>query len=599
MTIRTAIDALDAEIEGADRPAVLDEQGKREVRRAALTAVAVPGYQVPFGSREMPVARGWGSGGLQVTLAIGGSDDTVKVIDQGDEEGVNAVNLRRLIRGTLGCGTSGDTREASIVQSRHRVPEDALGPGQTLVLQVPVSEPLRGIEKSVRECQRMHAEGDYSRMWVGMYEDLVTGGVINASSGYPVMTNHRYLMAPSPIPRWDVPRLNESEFLTILSHGRDKKLYAVPPHTSVVPVTFDDVPFEVEHTDGAVCGLCGSEDTYLVPTRDGGFLCSDVEWCSRVRAGDVDAAAHAAAAPVQYFPNPALRVRARGEDFAADPTLARDDTLVRSVRTRTAPGEEWALKVDGLGKTYPARRGSSEVVAATGVSFDVAPGEALGIIGESGSGKSTVMRCIIGDETATEGDLRLAGYAEGQENVFSLAASLRRGLRVGTLSVVYQDPAAGLDLGISAGGNIADRLTAAGWRSYHDIRRRAAALLDRVEVPLTRMDDVVRQFSGGMRQRVQIAKALATDPDVLLLDEPTTGLDASVAAGVLDLLRELLAERDVAVVVVSHDFGVIDALTDRAIVMHRGRVIEAGLTDQLFADPHEAYTQRLVAAARS
>ncbi|MER7079385.1 ATP-binding cassette domain-containing protein, partial [Saccharopolyspora kobensis] len=130
------------------------------------------------------------------------------------------------------------------------------------------------------------------------------------------------------------------------------------------------------------------------------------------------------------------------------------------------------------------------------------------------------------------------------------------------------------------------------------LRKRAAELLDRVEVPLSRMDDPVVTFSGGMRQRVQIAKALATEPPVLLLDEPTTGLDASVAAGVLDLLRGLLSERDIAAVVVSHDFAVIEALTDRSLVMQLGRVVERGLTDQLFADPHHPYTQRLVAAAR-
>ena len=166
------------------------------------------------------------------------------------------------------------------------------------------------------------------------------------------------------------------------------------------------------------------------------------------------------------------------------------------------------------------------------------------------------------------------------------------------MAVVHQNPADGLDLRISAGGNIAERLTAAGWRNYHDIRNRAAELLERAEVPLSRMDDPVGTFSGGMRQRVQIAKALATEPPVVLLDEPTTGLDASVAAGVLDLLRSLLAERNIAAVVVSHDFSVIEALTDRSIVMHLGRVIEAGLTDQLFHDPHQPYTQRLVAAAR-
>lgn len=585
-------DLLCPTTEAPPRPVVMDEQAKREVRRAALRAVCIPGYQVPFGSREMPVARGWGSGGLQVTLAIGGTDDVVKVIDQGDEEGVNAVNLRRLICGTLGCESSGDTRDATITQSRHRVPEEELRADQVLVLQVPVSEPLRPVEKSVQECRRMHAEADYSRMWVAMYEDLVTGGVINAGAGYPVMTNHRYLMSPSPIPRWDVPRLDDADHLTILCHGRDKKLYAVPPHTSVEPVTFDDVPFEVEHTPGSSCGLCGSDDTYLVETRDGRYLCSDVEWCARVRDGDVDRHAHADRAPLRYLPDPAIRVRATERDLVGG---VLDHGAPAAV---TAPGEDWSLKVTGLGKTYPARLGSTEVVAAYDVSFDVAPGEALGIIGESGSGKSTVMRCLIGDEQATTGAVYLGEVGGGRRNVLELDAADRRALRISSLSVVYQDPAAGLNLKISAGGNIADRLTAAGWRSYHAIRRRAAALLERVEVPLERMDDVVGQFSGGMRQRVQIAKALATDPQVLLLDEPTTGLDASVAAGVLDLLRELLAERDIAVVVVSHDFAVIDALTDRAVVMHRGRVVEGGLTDQLFADPHQPYTQRLVAAAR-
>jgi alpha-D-ribose 1-methylphosphonate 5-phosphate C-P lyase len=238
------------------------------------------------------------------------------------------------------------------------------------------------------------------------------------------------------------------------------------------------------------------------------------------------------------------------------------------------------------------------VVAAWDVSFDVAPGEALGLIGESGSGKSTVLACVIGDEVATRGEVRLAEVDDGRTDVLRLSGPDRRQLRVATMAVVHQNPAVGLDLGVSAGGNIAERLTAAGWRGYHDIRRRAAELLDRVEIPLSRMDDSVRTFSGGMRQRVQIAKALATEPPVLLLDEPTTGLDASVAAGVLDLLRAVLAERAVAAVVVSHDFAVIEALTDRTMVMQLGRVVERGLTDQLFHDPHHPYTQRLVAAAR-
>ena len=574
-----------------ERPVVMDEQAKREVRRATLAGICIPGYIVPFGSREMPVARGWGSGGLQVTLAIGGPEDTVKVIDQGDEEGVNAVNLRRLIVGVLGCSATADTDEATIVQSRHRVPEEPIGSGRTLVLQVPQSEPLRVVERSVYECKRRHAEADYAKMWVALYERLSLTGVMGSGAGHPVLVHGRYLMSPSPIPRWDVPRLHQSEHLTLLSHGRDKKIYAVPPYTDVEPLSFDDVPFEVEHSDTVTCAKCGTAESFMVETKTGDFICSDVQWCLKVRAGQADLARHEALVPRRYYPDPSTRVRARA---AVDP--GRREIPPAGI---TAPGQDWSLQVQGLGKVFPGRRGSSEVIAAEGVSFDVAPAEALGIIGESGSGKSTVMRCIVGDEQDATGCVRIGAYQEGRTNLLDLTGPQRRRLRTHILSVVYQDPAAGLDLGISAGGNIADALVAAGWRSYHQIRRRAAELLDRVEVPLSRMDDVVEQFSGGMRQRVQIAKALATDPQVLLLDEPTTGLDAAVAAGVLDLLRELLAERERAVVVVSHDFSVIGALTDRAVVMRRGRVVEAGLTDQLFADPHHPYTQQLVAAART
>lgn len=143
--------------EQENAPGLLDETAKREVRRAILAAVCVPGYQVPFGSREMPVARGWGSGGLQVTLGVLGSEDIVKVIDQGDDGGVNATNLRRMIAATTGCGHTTDTREATVVQSRHRIPEEALDPGDVLVFQVPVPEPLRGVQRSswsARGCTR-------------------------------------------------------------------------------------------------------------------------------------------------------------------------------------------------------------------------------------------------------------------------------------------------------------------------------------------------------------------------------------------------------------------------------------------------------------
>ncbi|MFE7420435.1 ATP-binding cassette domain-containing protein [Rhodococcus sp. NPDC057529] len=340
----------------------------------------------------------------------------------------------------------------------------------------------------------------------------------------------------------------------------------------------------------------------------GRTACSDIEWCTRTLDGDVDAGTHAVRSPLRFVPDPSRRVRAAAVAGRRDPTELE-------ARPVPAHADGWTLAVRGVGKVHgpggadavpgtgpdtgtaiSPRTGA--VVAAWDVGFDVAPGEALGLIGESGSGKSTVLRCLVGEETATAGSMFLTTVGHGETDVFGLDAADRRALRVDTVGLVHQNPADGLTMKVSAGGNIAERLTAAGWRNYHQIRDRAAYLLEKVEVPLDRMDDPVHTFSGGMRQRVQIAKALATDPRVLLLDEPTTGLDASVAAGVLDLLRKLLAERDTAAVVVSHDFAVIEALTDRCLVMNVGRVVESGLTDQLFQDPHHPYTQRLVAAAR-
>lgn len=253
---------------------------------------------------------------------------------------------------------------------------------------------------------------------------------------------------------------------------------------------------------------------------------------------------------------------------------------------------DWALSVRNVTKWY------GPILGCQDVSFDVAPGEALGVIGESGSGKSTVMRCIAGDQGPSSGQATMRTAAGDAVNLFELDDSARRALRIRDLAVVYQDPSEGLDLGVSAGGNIADRLTAADWRHFGRIRERASELLERTDVPLVRMDDPVKTFSGGMRQRVQLAKALANRPPLLLLDEPTTGLDASVAAGVLDLIRDLLEETRVAAVVVSHDFNVIEMLTSRCVVMHEGHVVEAGLTDQLLEDPQHPYTQRLVGAAR-
>lgn len=268
--------------------AFLDENTKREIRRKALKAVAIPGYQVPFASPELPIARGWGTGGLQITLSIIGRQDILKVIDQGCDDGVNAVNIRNLIVQTTGVQTTFDTQAATIVQTRHRVPEEALREDQILVLQVPIPEPLRYVEPSVVKTKEMHAEMDYSRMWVFLYEDIVKWGEITIGARYPSMVNDRYLIDPSPIPRYDVPKLNMAETLFLFGAGREKRIYAIPPYTKVKPLEFEDKRFQVENFKGKACARCGSTDTYLNEIHDGHtgktiYICSDSSYCNKVR----------------------------------------------------------------------------------------------------------------------------------------------------------------------------------------------------------------------------------------------------------------------------------------------------------------------------
>lgn len=251
------------------------------------------------------------------------------------------------------------------------------------------------------------------------------------------------------------------------------------------------------------------------------------------------------------------------------------------------------------------------VTACREVSFHLHPGEVLGIVGESGSGKSTVLRLLHFDLSPDSGAffLRLNGNAGCQDegyvsrapaedqNLFGLSAFHKRRIRNDWMGMVHQNAHAGLRLKVSAGGNVAERLLMAGWRHVGDMRQRAAELLARTEVPVDRMDEPPRYFSGGMRQRVQIARALSTRPAVLLLDEVTTGLDVSVQARVLDLIRSLQQELAVATIVVSHDLGVIRLLTSRTLVMRNGRVVEQGLSDQILEDPQHPYTQLLVNSA--
>jgi alpha-D-ribose 1-methylphosphonate 5-phosphate C-P lyase len=249
----------------------LDASAKREIRRRLIKAVAVPGYQVPYASREVPIARGWGTGGLQVTLTLLNPAHVVKVIDQGADDSVNAASIRRFLTRVSGATATWDTLEATLIQSRHRIPEEILRPDQTLILQVPNPEPLRPVEPNMSVARQMHADADYGRLWLTLYEQIVRSGRVMQGAAYPSLVNGRHVMAPSPIPRWDVPKLHMARHLTILSAGREKRLYAVPPFTKVEPLVFDDVPFRVEDHAGLTCHRSGLKGFFMneIP-QDGG-----------------------------------------------------------------------------------------------------------------------------------------------------------------------------------------------------------------------------------------------------------------------------------------------------------------------------------------
>ncbi len=234
--------------------------------------------------------------------------------------------------------------------------------------------------------------------------------------------------------------------------------------------------------------------------------------------------------------------------------------------------------------------------AVRDVDFQVYPGEILGIVGESGSGKSTLLKTLYFDQKATSGEAYLSLYHEGKENFLNVSSQQKRYLRNHMMGMVYQNPMLGLRMKLSSGANIAEKLIAAGGRDAGRMIDRSIELLHHVEIPTERLRDQPRVFSGGMQQRVQISKAIANTPPILLLDEVTTGLDLSVQAKVLDLIRSIQKELGIAMLIVSHDLAVIRMMSDRTMVMLGGRVVEEGLTDQILEDPLHEYTQTLVSS---
>ncbi|MFM9837806.1 MAG: ATP-binding cassette domain-containing protein [Cyclobacteriaceae bacterium] len=275
--------------------------------------------------------------------------------------------------------------------------------------------------------------------------------------------------------------------------------------------------------------------------------------------------------------------------------------------------DNWLLRVRNLTKIYgePSENTlaltgplfnsnicpeTESIVACANINFDLYPGEVLGIVGESGSGKSTVVRLLYFDMEKSAGEAYLKPYQDGLSNILDESNQKKRFIRNHLMGMVYQNPRDGLNFRFTSGGNIAEKLIMAGNMNVGQIRKRASGLLEKTEVPVQRMDDRPSSFSGGMQQRVQISKAIANNPPLLFLDEVTTGLDVSVQAKVLDLIRELQQELGIAMIVVSHDLSVIRMLTDRTLVMKDGRIVESGLTDQILQDPQHAYSQLLVSS---
>jgi putative phosphonate transport system ATP-binding protein len=248
------------------------------------------------------------------------------------------------------------------------------------------------------------------------------------------------------------------------------------------------------------------------------------------------------------------------------------------------------LQATGLSKRFGSR------MACQDVSLEVYEGEVVAVVGESGSGKSTLLGLLSTQQLPTSGGVSYRMRDGVTRDLFRLTEAERRYLLRTDWGFVHQDARAGLRMGVSAGGNVGERLMAVGWRHYGKIRAEAQGWLGRVEIPNDRIDDRPDTFSAGMRQRLQIAKNMVTHPRLVFMDEPTGGLDVSVQARLLDLIRGFVSDCGLAAVIVTHDLAVARLLSHRILVMRQGRMIESGLTDQVLDDPREPYTQLLVSS---
>ncbi len=275
-------------------------------------------------------------------------------------------------------------------------------------------------------------------------------------------------------------------------------------------------------------------------------------------------------------------------------TVSLGQNMAQDTRMPQSSMVQSVLQVQNMSKYYGERVGCEDI------SFELWPGEVLAIVGESGSGKSTLLNLISGRMEPSSGSVTYRSVNEqGQESlldIHNLTEAVRRRLLRTEWGFVHQHPRDGLRMRVSAGGNIGERLMACGSRNYGNIRQTGLEWLDRVEIAADRIDDIPASYSGGMQQRLQIARNLVSSPRLVFMDEPTGGLDVSVQARLLDLIRTLVRELGLSIVLVTHDLAVARLLAHRIVVMRKGHVVEAGLTDQVLDDPHHPYTQLLVSS---
>ena len=443
--------AADAGGRGMNAPAYnfayLDEQTKRMIRRAILKAIAIPGYQVPFASREMPMPYGWGTGGVQVTAAILGPDDVLKVIDQGSDDTTNAVSIRKFFAKTAGVATTTATADATVIQTRHRIPEAPLHGGQVLVYQVPIPEPLRFLEPRETETRRMHALGEYGLMHVKLYEDIARFGHIATTYAYPVKVKARYVMDPSPTPKFDNPKMDNCPALQLFGAGREKRIYAIPPHT-----------------DGGVARFRGSS-VHALPVRRALRAVRRRRFLSRRdrhrRQGRPD---------VRLLRHRLLRDAPAGRPSRQRERGAAQGEGAWLSRKTAAQDDQPLLVADGLGKNY------GRLIACRDVSFALYPGEVLAIVGESGSGKSTLLQLLSAQLAPSAGRVSYRMRDGVMRDLAALGEAERRFLFRTDWGFVHQDPAHGLRMAVSAGANVGERLMAVGWNHYGRIRDTALVL---------------------------------------------------------------------------------------------------------------------------